>query len=211
MIAHPSSSCLDHNTDLLYRSAKPDLHQPARADTHLHTPTLPEHLIGNGHIPASKAQISSSALSAAALDQQEEEDGDSVDADQDSMLVGDSSSVISASHAATDGSRSVQSSRTVLDRMPEFNMDDAVSFRYRSNLLPLCQKCQRCMHSDAGKLLGHDFQDVIMPSVNATVKKKLFGVMWWTFQLDKTTLHSIAGPRKWWVQHDLTPSYWNVL
>ena len=52
------------------------------------------------------------------------EDGDSVDAD-----VGYSSSIISASHAATDGSRSVQSARTVLDRMPEFNMDDAVSFR----------------------------------------------------------------------------------
>ena len=50
------------------------------------------------------------------------EDGESVD-------VGYSSSVVSASHAATDGSRSVQSARTVLDRMPEFNMDDAVSFR----------------------------------------------------------------------------------
>ncbi len=52
------------------------------------------------------------------------EDEDSVDVD-----VGYSSSVVSASHAATDGSRSVQSARTVLDRMPEFNMDDAVSFR----------------------------------------------------------------------------------
>ena len=50
------------------------------------------------------------------------DDGDSVD-------VGYSSSVVSASHAATDGSRSVHSARTVLDRMPEFNMDDAVSFR----------------------------------------------------------------------------------
>ena len=57
------------------------------------------------------------------------EDGESVDPDEDGMHVGYSSSVISASHAATDGSRSVQSSRTVLDRMPEFNMDDAVSFR----------------------------------------------------------------------------------
>ena len=50
------------------------------------------------------------------------DDGDSVD-------VGYSSSVVSASHAATDGSRSVHSARTVLDRMPEFNMDDAISFR----------------------------------------------------------------------------------
>ena len=95
-----------------------------------HEPILPEQLIGNGHIPASKAQISSSELSAAVLNQQadqEEEDGE--DVDQDGLLVGDSNSVISASHAATDGSRSVQSSRTVLDKMPEFNMDDAVSFR----------------------------------------------------------------------------------
>lgn len=52
------------------------------------------------------------------------EDEESVDVD-----AGYSSSVVSASHAATDGSRSVQSARTVLDRMPEFNMDDAVSFR----------------------------------------------------------------------------------
>lgn len=59
----------------------------------------------------------------------EYEDRESVDGDEDGMHVGYSSSVISASHAATDGSRSVQSSRTVLDRMPEFNMDDAVSFR----------------------------------------------------------------------------------
>lgn len=57
------------------------------------------------------------------------EDRESVDPDEYGMHVGYSSSVISASHAATDGSRSVQSSRTVLDRMPEFNMDDAVSFR----------------------------------------------------------------------------------
>ena len=57
------------------------------------------------------------------------EDRESVEPDEDGMPVGYSSSVISASHAATDGSRSVQSSRTVLDRMPEFNMDDAVSFR----------------------------------------------------------------------------------
>ena len=57
------------------------------------------------------------------------EDRESVDPDEDGMALGYSSSVISASHAATDGSRSVQSSRTVLDRMPEFNMDDAVSFR----------------------------------------------------------------------------------
>lgn len=58
------------------------------------------------------------------------EDRESVDPEEDGMHVGYSSSVISASHAATDGSRSVQSTRTVLDhRMPEFNMDDAVSFR----------------------------------------------------------------------------------
>lgn len=95
-----------------------------------HNPILPEQLIGNGHIPASKVQLSRNELSAAALDRQaDQEDGNSEDADQDSLLVGDSSSVISASHAATDGSRSVQSSRTVLDKMPEFNMDDAVSFR----------------------------------------------------------------------------------
>ena len=70
------------------------------------------------------------------------EDGESVDVD-----VGYSSSVVSASHAATDGSRSVQSARTVLDRMPEFNMDDAVSFR---SLLPylhpvFCSCCMRCI------------------------------------------------------------------
>lgn len=110
---HSSASSLDRQ-----------LHQAA------HEPILPEQLIGNGHIPASKAQISGSELSAAVLNQQadqEEEDGE--DVDQDGLLVGDSNSVISASHAATDGSRSVQSSRTVLDKMPEFNMDDAVSFR----------------------------------------------------------------------------------
>ena len=59
----------------------------------------------------------------------EYEDRESVDPDEDGRHVDYSSSVISASHAATDGSRSVQSSRTVLDRMPEFNYDDAVSFR----------------------------------------------------------------------------------
>ena len=94
-------------------------------------PILPEELIGNGHILASKAQVSINQLSAAALYRQaDQEEEDSEDADQGGLLVGDSSSVISASHAATDGSRSVQSSRTVLDKMPEFNMDDAVSFRW---------------------------------------------------------------------------------
>ena len=68
------------------------------------------------------------------------EDGDSVDVD-----VGYSSSVVSASHAATDGSRSVQSARTVLDRMPEFNMDDAVSFRSLLPYLPLVfYRCCLC-------------------------------------------------------------------
>ena len=63
------------------------------------------------------------------------EDEESVDVD-----AGYSSSVVSASHAATDGSRSVQSARTVLDRMPEFNMDDAVSFRclLEQTLHPAC-------------------------------------------------------------------------
>lgn len=59
----------------------------------------------------------------------EYEDRESVDPDEDGRHAEYSSSVVSASHAATDGSRSVQSSRTVLDRMPEFSMDDAVSFR----------------------------------------------------------------------------------
>lgn len=96
-----------------------------------HNPILLEELIGNGHILASKGQIVVNELSAAALNRQaDHEDEDDEDADQDGLLVGDSSSVISASHAATDGSRSVQSSRTVLDKMPEFNMDDAVSFRW---------------------------------------------------------------------------------
>ena len=77
------------------------------------------------------------------------EDGDSVDVD-----VGYSSSVVSASHAATDGSRSVQSARTVLDRMPEFNMDDAVSFRSLLPYLPpvFCRCCLRCIC--AGACLG---------------------------------------------------------
>lgn len=100
------------------------------SDPDAQTLILPEHLIGNGHISATKVQLSSSELSAAVLNRRAaQEEDDSEDADQEGLLVGDSSSVISASHAATDGSRSVQSSRTVLDKMPEFNMDDAVSFR----------------------------------------------------------------------------------
>lgn len=77
--------------------------------------------------PTQGSQDLSNALSREGM--MDYEDRESVDPDEDGMHVGYSSSVISASHAATDGSRSVQSSRTVLDRMPEFNMDDAVSFR----------------------------------------------------------------------------------
>ncbi|KAL0028763.1 hypothetical protein WJX79_005643 [Trebouxia sp. C0005] len=85
----------------------------------------PRVAIAEDHSAGRKTQDSqdlSNALSREGM--MDYEDGESVDVD-----VGYSSSIVSASHAATDGSRSVQSARTVLDRMPEFNMDDAVSFR----------------------------------------------------------------------------------
>ena len=83
--------------------------------------------VGGGKAQTQDSQDLSNALSREGM--LDYEDGESVEPDEDGTHVGYSSSVMSASHAATDGSRSVQSSRTVLDRMPEFNMDDAVSFR----------------------------------------------------------------------------------
>jgi len=103
--------------------------------------------IAEDHSAGRKTQDSqdlSNALSREGM--MEYEDGESVDVD-----VGYSSSVVSASHAATDGSRSVQSARTVLDRMPEFNMDDAVSFRSLLLYLPpvLCGFCLCCICAGA--------------------------------------------------------------
>lgn len=83
--------------------------------------------VGSGKAQTQDSQDLSNALSREGM--LDYEDGESVEPDEDGTHVGYSSSVMSASHAATDGSRSVQSSRTVLDRMPEFNMDDAISFR----------------------------------------------------------------------------------
>ena len=127
----PTEQALNGSPSPLATSHQEPKAQPASTDGTQHAVT-DDGSVGRKTQPQDSQDLSNALSREGMMDY---EDGESIDPDDDGVHVGYSSSVISASHAATDGSRSVQSSRTVLDRMPEFNMDDAVSFRWPPDLL----------------------------------------------------------------------------